>query len=215
MKITRNPNSLHLGMIAVLAGLLSSATPAVAEHYEPTSLSTILLSSDAIVFATVASVAPHGSDADLAQVVLQSLDVVTSRWPLDASGGFKISVLSIGMTATDVRPLRHDPVLREGGRYLLFLRGGIWTAAPVISNGTPIYEVRDGVVQCAGGEIYGLGGSSLMCSTRERQFGPPLSEEVLATLLRAAAARARLRMPDIARAEDEAARPLYTDRRGS
>ena len=58
-------------------------------------------------------------------------------------------------------------------------------AGPGYDGSPNLFEVdaTTGLVICAGGFVFGLGNHGLWCSTQDQQFGLPMTEDELATLL--------------------------------
>lgn len=186
-----------------------TSTPAEAKVYFPTSLDATLLESDAVVFATVAEmVAVEGVREEgetLTWVRLVDLEVVSSRWPLDQGS---LTVWFSGSPAADggLATLPHQPHLVTMARYLLLLRGGGESSAPLIRSSASVYRVQGQHVICPGGLVFGLTPRGLDCSTRAQQLGPPLTEAELVASLRGAVAEARIRRPTFAAQQDAAQR---------
>lgn len=188
--------------LVLVSGILWSPAVSSAQQ-DPTHLESVLLQTDAVIFADVVGLKPI-PEGGLVQVELASVNVVQNRWP-DPPTSFRV----VGELADDEVEFGHHRRLTQGRRYLLFLRGGRWFSAPLIDFAVAIYPVAaDGTVLCAGGSVYGLGRTNLECSTPERQAGTPLVEQRLATLLQSARRRAVRHRPAEAAGEDASARVL-------
>lgn len=188
--------------------MLSAAalTPATASStvYAPTTIDSILLRSDEIVIGTVKGVGAQGDDH--AMMSLETVQAVQDRAGAFRSANAQFRVAGAWNGRVLFVP-EHHLELRIGHRYVLFLRGGE-NRGPWISYATPAYEVRDGVVQCEGGQVYGLGPAGLVCSVSRNQSGSPLSESSLVSALHGAINVARARYPEAAAELDRNYRPL-------
>jgi hypothetical protein len=196
-----NPESpLYVRLLVVLLLATSlSDKPAFARVFLPTTLDRILLSSDAILVGTVASLAAEAEmDREaLVRVQLTAIKVVATRWP-NIPADFSFNVATRTSSFEVVRPLEHQPELRVGNRYLLFLRGGDWTEGPFITFSHAIYRIENGTISCPGGRIYGLDVGGLVCSNSDLQWGQAVSEEALVTQLAEYLAASRIRRPRFA-----------------
>lgn len=188
--------------LLLATSLTNFAKPAVARVFLPTTLDRILLSSDAILVGTVASLAAEAEmDREaLVRVQLTAIKVIATRWP-NIPADFSFNVATRTSSFEVVRPLEHQPELRVGSRYLLFLRGGVWAEGPFITFSQAIYRIENGTLSCPGGRIYGLDVGGLVCSNSDLQWGHALSEEALVTQLAEYLADSRVRRPRFASRE--------------
>lgn len=204
-----------LGVLCML--LTTSPHGANADVYLPQTLDVTLINADAIVFATVTSVSLAPDDERAIDVKLSNPRIVSTRW---RASELKIDHLRVAgrLELRDgVQRVRivHGDILREGTRYLLMLRGGAWQNAPLPYAIHTIYPVReDGVVECAGGEVYGIGPMGLLCSLASDQAGEPVTEAQLGDLLAISVHNARERRPEIASSADSNVQPLQFVRSG-
>lgn len=205
-----NPVARVAALTCVAAALVGAALvprAAVATMYPLTATDVILLRTDMVVFATVSAIKTAPDDAQASDVTLADVNPVAGRWNLRA--GAPLALRFRGTPAPrDLRVNRDLPPLVEGRRYVFFLQGGPWTEGPIIRFNPGIYEVREGTVRCPGGEVFALGEYGLICGTRERVAGAPMTESALADRVRAALAVARVRRSAEARLHDEHAQPL-------
>ncbi len=178
----------------------------------PYATDAVLLESDAIVIATVEKVGIARDDGEAVELTLSRARYVGGRWDSSTQARTIMRVRRARHNDTSVRPRVSEPAMREGGRYLLFLRGGRWGDAPLIGVAQSIYEIRENQVLCNGGEIYGVGEFGLLCSTREQQAAPALSEPALSDALGEALRVARLRRPAMASSNDRAHRTFQLAR---
>ena len=168
-------------------------------HFE-----TILLRTDAIFVADVDGLS-EVKEQGLVEVRLSNPNIVSTRWngvpPMFRMRG------RLDETANVVQ-FGHHQEIRKNTRYLFFLRGGRWRSTPLIDDYRPNFPISDGIVQCAGGQIFGITSHGLFCSTPERQAGEPLTEDRMVALLRRALERARHHRPEMASSQDTAGRLL-------
>jgi len=209
LMVTKNANFFSFS-ISITLTLMTLLFPhlARAHSYRPTSLDEVLLGTDAILVGTVVSLDALDLDSDrtIVAVTLGSTRVINSRWPVPSRFTFNVSA-EFGRDGV-VKPLRYQPPLRVGERFLLLLRGGPWNGAPVTRTAEAIYVVSDSGVSCPGGQIYGVDSTGFICSVPELQVGLPLTEDELSQKLAASLQAARLRRPEAARSEDLQSRTL-------
>ena len=214
----RARSSLLLVVLGTLLTTLSLSHHVCAEKLPTPTIDQILLSSDAIIFANIGSIDENSGSSGLVKVTLTDVDVISSRYALPEGQPVSILVTSEVSTvsshwgdtdgAPSVKPKRHDSTMILGHRYLLFLRGG--SDGPLLRISRAIFQVNSsGHVDCAGGEIFGVGSISLTCSVAEREFSPPLSEAQLKQELQESLVVAQARRPKLAVQEDAAGRDLF------
>ncbi len=213
------PNAPLPSIRQCLAGLVGTAVAVATLHagatiYPTLATDVVLLRSDAIAFVTIEKIEASPSQPGLFSLALNNVDLLSNR--LNLPQGQTLTLQTRGLLDTQRRLHIHRDIipLEVGGRYLVNLRGGAWTSGPFAEHCPPIHAVRpDGVVSCAGGEIYGIGSHGLLCSTQAQQVGRPYTETQLASALRRALDDARIRRPDEARSVLAATQPLSFDGR--
>jgi len=196
--------------IVALASLaVWSAGVARATSFAPEAFDTTILRADAVVVATVDAIKPDPT-AGLSELMLRDVDVITTRIHLGADFR-RLHVAAHGRgqpdTSESVRPSPMDGAIESGHRYFFFLRGGAWSESPLVPRLLP-YEVRDDVVLCQGGQVYGIDPMGILCGIASDYASTPLTESEFEHRIAQALLRARDRRPEAAAAADRAALPL-------
>lgn len=190
----------------VAMALLATGAPALATQFMPRPLDHTLVDAAGVVFATVVLIGPTGDspERDGAEDTLStyvSLDqIVPVFWnaipDIKSSTTIAIRGESTIDTPNAIVLPSHRGDLVVGGRYMFIFEAGGWDGDPFASSLAGVYPVDEdtAIVQCAGGEIYGLSESGLICSTRERQFGDAMTEDEVRTELEGFWNRTRARV---------------------
>lgn len=182
---------------------LPAAPAARADRSVRRALDVDLLDTDCAVVARVGRIealgstterqAPHAVTLDVEQLLWCRWDFA-ERKPATFTAPRSVLGEEDGARALHVP---HRGTLREGGRYLLLMRGGAFRYGPFLPEG--ILAVDDeGRVPCGGGHLYGIHPMGLSCSWSGAEVGEPATVDELGGLLRAARANAALRRPDVA-----------------
>lgn len=217
--LSSNPASPPVGraeLVVVVAAVVALAAVATgrsgaahANSFAPEAFDTTILGTDAVVVATVDGI-KLDPESGVAELQLRDLDVITTR--IDLGGELRsLHVAAHGHSEPDtserVRPSPMDAPIEDGYRYFFFLRGGAWNDWPVVPRMAPL-EVRDDVVLCQGGEVYGIDPMGVLCGIASDYASAPLTESAFERQLASALNGARARRPAAAAVADSAARPL-------
>lgn len=188
----------------------SHPEPSHAWSYRIHTTDYIVLSSDAIIFASVLDVSQVAGRPSLFDLTLGDIRIVTNRLRF-GTAAIRIRIRGSQLAEGRISWMSGTPSIDRNSRYLFFLRGGAWTSAPFLPDAMPLYPVSNDIVRCSGGEIYSVSPTGLVCSTRDRQWGGPLSELALARTLGDWNQAARSRSPSEAARYDRETMPLQVD----
>lgn len=200
----------RLSLFIIVIATLIDISAARASKRLPTSIDRVLPESDAIIFGTITALTP-AAEGERAKVTINDTHVIVSRWSLGTELSF-----SVAGTATDegcLKPYKSNShELCVGTRYLLFMRGGD-VDSPFLPFTQSIFPMsKEQTIMCAGGEVYGISPSGLVCSKQEYQMSPPLHEAVVTAVLVREHRAGRQRRPGLAAANDRAERELLPTR---
>ena len=197
---------------AIGLGMLQFGTNASAHDSPTVLLSVRLLRSDAIVFATVATLRGNSDHPDLVDVEISNVASIRSRWdpskePLNALRVRGTAVQDAGIWQVSLRGVGK---LREGGRYMLMLAGGSWSGTgPFTDGGISVFEVLpSGDVGCGSGYLYGVNREGFVCGNAGSMAGEPLREGSLRAEIEKHLAFAIRARPGLDQRFDRAAQPL-------
>lgn len=197
-------------VVLALILLASYPTPSHGWSYQIHTTDHIVLMSDAIIFGSVLNISQVAGRPSLFDLTLGEIRIVTNRLAL-GTPTIRIRVRGSRLAEGRISWMPGAPSIDRNSRYLFFLRGGPWVSAPFLSDAMPVYPVSNDVVRCSGGEIYSISPTGLVCSTRDRQWGEPLSEVALARSLGEWNQAARVRSPSDAARYDRDTSPLQVD----
>lgn len=202
--------SIIVSVVVVLASIATWTSGAArATTFAPEAFDTTILGADAVVVATVDLIKPDPTNG-VSELLLRDVDVITTR--IDLGPDFRsLHVAAHGRggpdTSESVCPSPMDAAIETGHRYFFFLRGGAWRDWPLVARLLP-FEVRDDVVHCQGGEVYGIDPMGVLCGVASDYASAPLSESAFEHQIAHALLGARARRPAAAASADGAARPL-------